>query len=257
MARIVWLGEVRDGRGPAGAGGSLVTRADYLFVLTVVGASVVSSVVLALMIVGPYAEAIIPAIVIPAVVSIPASLYLVRQRHKIAVLNRQLEALLRQDQLTGVLTRRYFLTGVQAAVGRGGAMLVIDVDAFKAVNDTWGHSAGDAVLGQIAGRIAAAAGPDIWVGRLGGEEFAVFAPGMEAAAGASLGERLRQAVAARPVAFEGTPIPCTISLGLALVPPGAAEIDPFMRAADRALYRAKRDGRDRLCLAAEPREARA
>lgn len=125
------------------------------------------------------------------------------------------------------------------------------------MNDTWGHPAGDRVLAEIAARIARAAGPGDRVGRLGGEEFVVFAPGLADDAGAALAEELRRTVAAAPILFEGTPIRCTISIGLAMVPAGAGDFDIWMRLADRALYTAKRKGRDQVCLAAAPREARA
>ncbi|WP_093992114.1 GGDEF domain-containing protein [Flavimaricola marinus] len=233
-----------------------MSRPDLRFVAVVVVASVVSSVLTTLLVVGPLVEAIVPAIVIPAVVSLPASIYMVRQRQKIQMLNMQLEDLLRRDPLTGVLTRRYFLNGVQSAMAGGGVLLVIDVDAFKSVNDTWGHPAGDRVLTEIAGRIGRAAGPDVRVGRLGGEEFAVFAAGVGLTDGQRLGEALRSEVAAMPISFDGTAITCTISIGLSMVPSDAEDVDPFMRLADRALYTAKQAGRDQVCLA-EPLEARA
>jgi diguanylate cyclase (GGDEF)-like protein len=257
MGSVVRLDNDRaraDGQAQPGRG---MARSDVMFVAAVVGASVLSSVLITVMIVGLLIEAIIPAVVIPTVVSVPASLYSVRQRLKIEALNAQLEELLRRDQLTGVLTRRYFLGAVQGPPTRPGALLVIDVDKFKLVNDTWGHPAGDRVLTEIAGRIGRAAGPGILVGRLGGEEFAVFAPGLAEAEGAALAEALRQDVAALPVLYEGTPIRCTISIGLALVPAGADSFDTYMRLADRALYAAKRKGRDQVCLAASPREVRA
>lgn len=255
MGRVVRLDKQHAGGGPPPGRRPVTSRTDVVFVVVVVTASIVSSVLSALYFVGPIAEAIIPAIIIPAMVSTPASLYMVDQRQKIQVLNHRLEDLLRLDQLTGVLTRRYFLSGVAAHLAGGGALLIIDVDAFKSVNDTWGHPAGDAVLTEIAGRIGAAVPPDVWVARLGGEEFAVFAAGVGGEAAERLGERLRRAVAARPIAIETTAITCTISLGLVVVPPGHSDIDPFMQAADRALYSAKRAGRDQLCLADAPRAA--
>lgn len=257
MGKIVRLERDRARLDKAVVPGRGMSRADVLFIVFVVGASVLSSVVVTLVMVGPLVEALIPAIVIPTVVSIPATLYLVRQRQKIQALNAQLEDLLRRDPLTGVLTRRYFLSAAQGPPTVAGALLVIDVDRFKGVNDTWGHPAGDRVLSEIASRIARAAGPEDLVGRLGGEEFVVFAPDLGEEAAADLAERLRRTVAALPILFDGTPIRCTISIGLAMVPAGADDFDVWMRLADRALYTAKRKGRDQVCLATTPRDVRA
>lgn len=191
-----------------------------------------------------------PAVVIPMGVSIPASAVVFRQRRVLADLNRQMLDLLRHDPLTRVMTRRYFLTTVEAEAEarRGGALLLIDADRFKGINDRFGHPAGDAVLVALAERFRAAVPADVLIGRLGGEEFAAFAPGRDGAAGWALGEAIRRAVKAGPVATDRGEIAISVSLGLSLLSPGGT-LAEAITAADEALYRAKALGRDRMCAA--------
>lgn len=113
MGNIVRLERDRSRLDRAVVPGLALSRADLLFVVVVVGASVLASGVITAIMLGPLVQALIPAIVIPTVVSVPATLYLVRQRLRIEALNRQLEELLRRDPLTAVLTRRYVLTAAQ------------------------------------------------------------------------------------------------------------------------------------------------
>jgi diguanylate cyclase (GGDEF)-like protein len=227
-----------------------LTLADWGAVAVVACVSVVLSVLATLASGAEGWDMLGPAIVIPIVVSVPASVVVFRQRRAMADLNRQMLDLLRHDPLTGLLSRRFFLSAVEAEVGRGGPLLLIDADRFKGINDRFGHPAGDAVLVALAARFRAAAGDDVLIGRLGGEEFAAFAPGQSGAAGVALGEAIRSAVRAGPVRNDGEEIACSVSLGLAVMEPGG-RLAEAIRAADEALYRAKALGRDRLCLADE------
>jgi len=127
------------------------------------------------------------------------------------------------------------------------ALAMADLDHFKRVNDSHGHPAGDAVLRETARRIRASLRRYDAVGRYGGEEFLIVVPGLGRPAGLDLAERLRLSVAERPVAFEGRPIPVSVSVGLTVAGPHDG-VDPaaLLQAADAALYRAKHAGRNRV-----------
>lgn len=171
------------------------------------------------------------------------------------MLTRQLDAeLLRyasRDALTGLANRRVVWeqglarAALAARHHRPLAVLMIDVDHFKKVNDGWGHAAGDAVLQAVARVLEQAAAPGDLVGRVGGEEFLVLPA--QAASAAALAERLRAAVAALEVEVEGAdPLRCTISLGHAETPDGCEPWQRLVTEADRALYAAKQGGRNRV-----------
>ncbi len=158
------------------------------------------------------------------------------------------------DALTGLSNRRYMEshlgTLIEQAVARGKplATLVIDIDYFKAVNDTHGHDAGDDVLRDFAMRIKKSIRGIDLACRYGGEEFVIVMPETDMAVAAMVAERLRRRIAADPFAIaEGTRhIPVTISIGIA----GLRDKDDtgaaLLKRADQALYRAKRDGRNRV-----------
>ena len=161
------------------------------------------------------------------------------------------------DSLTGLFNRRYLETHLAQLVGhainRGKPLSVItlDVDYFKTVNDTHGHQAGDRVLQELAGRIRGAIrGVDLAC-RTGGEEFVVVLPGTEIGIAQRVAERLRQAVANRPfTAAPGFALNITISAGVAALNGIDDNVDTILKQADQALYRAKREGRNCVILAA-------
>lgn len=158
------------------------------------------------------------------------------------------------DPLTGLLNRGALATRFelarQQARGRRSAVSVIvcDVDHFKAVNDTYGHERGDEVLQSLAEilRRTSATSDDAY--RIGGEEFLVLLPGHELAGAAEVAERLRVAVEAAPVAG----LPLTISVGVACASGADVVLPTLMAAADRALYSAKRAGRNRVSAGSLP-----
>ncbi|MCP5432190.1 MAG: diguanylate cyclase [Alphaproteobacteria bacterium] len=159
--------------------------------------------------------------------------------------------LARRDGLTKLRNRRAFdeeLAESFARLRRQGepfSLLALDIDHFKRVNDTHGHSAGDQVLRELAQTATSGLRPFDLVFRTGGEEFSVILPGTDAASAHEAAERLREAIAARPVAADGAQIPVTVSVGLAEAVDG---MDPkeLVEAADAALYRAKAEGRNRV-----------
>jgi len=166
-------------------------------------------------------------------------------------LDRSLEMAV-TDPLTGLRNRRYVRRHLDGVLrGAGAAVLLMDVDRFKAINDTHGHAIGDAVLQEVAARMRGQVRAADVVARYGGEEFLVVMAGTTAADVLAVAERLRAAVAAEPVAVDGLVLPVTISIGVAVATQGMGA-EQVLGAADAALYRAKRDGRDRVVLAEPP-----
>ncbi len=169
--------------------------------------------------------------------------------------NERLRFSSEHDPLTGLSNRRYFNERVLAVEGArpvGGCVLLADLDHFKRINDTYGHPAGDAVLAAMSQRLSAALRGDDKLVRWGGEEFlAVLGPMTPSQADATA-ERLLQAVRCEPVLWNGQLIRCTISIGYASFPMAGAATDITLDSAislvDKALYVAKRRGRDRACL---------
>jgi diguanylate cyclase (GGDEF)-like protein len=153
------------------------------------------------------------------------------------------------DGLTGLYNRRY-LTDRMAETTGTVSLLVIDLDYFKRINDTYGHPVGDSVLKETAARIAAAARDTDVVARYGGEEFVVLLPGTNEDEAALIATRIRDSIRAAPVIQLGLEIPVTASVGVATE--HAEDTDRLMDAADRAVYDAKSQGRDRVSVAREP-----
>ena len=158
------------------------------------------------------------------------------------------------DALTGLWNRPAILDLVQQEFSRARraagplALVMVDLDHFKRINDTYGHAAGDAVLCQVAARMCGAIRPYDSLGRYGGEEFLMVLPGCDPVDAAGLAERLRARIAGQPMDTpDGAAIPVTISLGVAATADAThAEAEPAIRAADDALYQAKRRGRNRV-----------
>ncbi|MEU8819296.1 GGDEF domain-containing protein [Actinoplanes sp. NPDC048796] len=154
------------------------------------------------------------------------------------------------DSLTGLHNRRYFTEELAARQAGGAlhpaALLVVDLDHFKSVNDTYGHLQGDVVLREAAARIAAALRPGDLVARWGGEEFVVLLPDTPEAEATGVAERIRRQVAAQPVRLTTGPVSVTASLGVATSRHGTDSM--LVERADQALYEAKRSGRDRVRL---------
>ena len=166
---------------------------------------------------------------------------------------RQAETRASTDALTGLPNRRYFDEYVGLLAQRRRAedrlgLLMIDVDRFKGLNDTFGHAIGDHVLRAVAGAIAGAVREDDVPTRFGGEEFAVLLRNPSEGIAVEVGERVRRAVAALDLRRLGVP-GVSVSVGVAVAARPGATIDGLIEDADNALYRAKRSGRDRVVAA--------
>jgi diguanylate cyclase (GGDEF)-like protein/PAS domain S-box-containing protein len=171
-------------------------------------------------------------------------------------LDENLHTLATTDSLTDLPNRRQFLARlteeflrVQRLDNQPSSVLMLDLDLFKGVNDTYGHTAGDAVLKHFARLMQNAIRKIDTAGRLGGEEFAIILPGADAMAAKASAERLRKVVATTPFVREGKTIPLTVSIGIATMGPGDRNEDAALTRADGALYRAKRNGRNRVEIA--------
>jgi diguanylate cyclase (GGDEF)-like protein len=169
---------------------------------------------------------------------------------------RRLSMQVDTDELTGAASRRHFFALAQAELDRqrryGGplSLLMLDIDHFKEVNDTHGHRAGDRVLCRLVGVCAEIVRRVDFVGRVGGEEFAILLPETGTEQAIAVAERLRAAVSqARVVREEGPPICVTASLGVATAKEAGENLDTLYSRADTALYAAKHGGRDRVCVA--------
>lgn len=179
---------------------------------------------------------------------------------KIDALERTLEDLRKEattDGLTGIANRRYFDMALQTMSGEAMnsgddlSLLLIDIDHFKMVNDTWGHATGDAVIQLVAATLAQNVKGQDCVARYGGEEFAVILPTTSINAAMHVGENIRTALARRmfaPRNDEESVCAVTVSIGAACYDPGEA-IAQLIQRADAALYQAKKTGRDRVVAA--------
>lgn len=164
------------------------------------------------------------------------------------------------DPLTGLYNRRYLDQRMREETGKAEryrlplSILMIDIDHFKRINDTYGHQVGDAVLNGIARVITGIARSTDIVARYGGEEILVIAPNTTISSAAAFAERIRAAVEAAPLIPAETcggyqALPVTVSIGVASPPPGIADAQALIKSADEALYRAKEGGRNRVVVA--------
>jgi len=164
-----------------------------------------------------------------------------------------LEQLACADALTGLNNRRHFLVLAEnewsrfKRYGRSVAFLMIDIDHFKSVNDTYGHDVGDKVIRSVGAALQKHKRTSDIVGRLGGEEFALILPEATLDSAVAAAERLRQPVVDRSIAIEGRSIAVTISVGASVSRADTAGIDELLKEAYLALYEAKRSGRNRVC----------
>lgn len=149
------------------------------------------------------------------------------------------------DALTGVPNRQHFLSSLPRNLQPGDAFIMLDIDHFKSINDRFGHEAGDDVLTGVAQAIAAAAGPGVLLGRLGGEEFSLFLRGQTGETALAVAERIRQAV--KGFSPASAAITTSASLGVA-VWSGTEDARTLRDMADQALYLAKHSGRDKVVL---------
>jgi len=172
-------------------------------------------------------------------------------------ITNELRHLAEVDPLTSVFNRRAFLTLLDKAVSSAQRtqtpvpVLVLDLDHFKTINDTWGHRAGDDVLRHFVALAIRCLRKEDVMGRLGGEEFAIFLPNAGAEGAHAVAERLRVLVESQPAAAGPQSIALTVSIGIALCGQGDSA-GAVLQRADEAMYLAKQRGRNRVEMAAPP-----
>ncbi len=163
-----------------------------------------------------------------------------------------------RDALTGLFNRAYFLNQIgpltehNAARGLGLAVLMLDIDHFKGINDRFGHDAGDLVLREVAGVLREATRAEDLVARYGGEEFVLALPVVAPDQATERAERIRESLSERRIVAGGTGLRITASLGLAFAPADRrCSASALITAADRCLYQAKNSGRNRIVFRPE------
>jgi diguanylate cyclase (GGDEF)-like protein len=171
-----------------------------------------------------------------------------------SLLHQQLRAAARTDAKTGLLNAAAWQRDADTEISRVArtrdslALLLLDIDHFKRVNDTYGHLSGDQVLAGLAEALRQRARARDVIGRFGGEEFVVLLPGAGADEARQAAERLREQIGATPIACDAGLVQVTVSVGVAVLGRHGNDIPGLLATADLALYQAKAAGRNQVCL---------
>jgi diguanylate cyclase (GGDEF)-like protein len=187
---------------------------------------------------------------VPIMVAVPVCYVMAGMALKLSEAHAQLKLLAHTDELTGLTNRRSFFERADEVLERASengddlALLIIDADYFKQLNDTYGHATGDAALQFITERLERCVRKTDLLCRLGGEEFAILLPGMDETGGSRLADRILEKIANQPMVWDSKIIEMSVSCGVADTTV-SYEMTPLFKAADDALYAAKSDGRNR------------
>lgn len=171
-------------------------------------------------------------------------------------LEEQLRAVAERDSLTGLDSRSHFMKRAQALLQRSRVeetsfcLFMIDVDYFKSINDTWGHTRGDWILAKIAEVFERSLRPTDVIGRFGGEEFVVGLPNTSPDDARIVAERLRRNVADLPLEDDMSELRLSVTVGIAVAHADDADLDSLITRADKMLYAGKRNGRNRVVMCA-------
>jgi diguanylate cyclase (GGDEF)-like protein len=180
--------------------------------------------------------------------SIPISWFLGNEMRKNEDLTLTLRNLVNRDRLTDAATRDYFFDRMDAEPDSYGVSLMIDIDHFKSVNDTYGHLAGDQVIRHVAKILRRSVREDDIVCRFGGEEFVVFLANQKTDDGVAIAEGIRKSIENEVIRLQETAISVTVSIGGSLKD-ALTDINNAISAADDALYQAKAAGRNQIRFA--------
>lgn len=182
-----------------------------------------------------------------------------RMHDEVSAAKERLERLAICDELTGLYNYRYLQSRLTEEFKRSEryreplSCAMVDIDRFKSFNDRFGHDVGDRVLAEVAARLRGTVREVDVVARYGGEEFLLVLPSTHLAGALTVAERVWRAMSGEDVRWDGGSERLTVSIGVALYPSrGVASRDALLKAADKALYRAKADGRDRICVFQDP-----
>jgi len=172
------------------------------------------------------------------------------------ILEKNLRQLADHDPLTGLLNRRSFVERVNQEISRSHrcnselSYMIIDIDKFKKINDTYGHLTGDVVLKEFSKKISGILRKNDFIGRIGGEEFAIALPGTSMESANKMGEMIRKEIAEHNLKYKSTNINFTVSIGISRFMLAKESINDVFSRADSALYRAKNSGRNKVCIMA-------
>lgn len=185
--------------------------------------------------------------------AIEAHLALVNTTELLNIRNEEVERLAITDSLTGLYNRRHFFELAEHELQHARryrrflSAIMLDIDHFKQVNDTYGHAIGDQVLQVVAEGCRQATRVVDVLGRYGGEEFVIILPETDLVATCKVAERLRQIIAEKTIDTEVGPVIVTASLGVSIIDDECSKLETLLAGADQALYVAKRSGRNRVC----------
>jgi diguanylate cyclase len=230
-------------------------RQVWLSTLLTTGISVAVPLIVVVLAIGPHMMMRIPSILfitglIPLFIAFPISLFAFNIVKTVNQTVEALDGLVKYDAMTGLIGRTHFMHMLDERRQGGGYLAIVDADNFKKINDSYGHEAGDVALKHIADAMIQIIGSHGIVGRMGGEEFAIYLPKLVAAQArllvASLGSHLR----GQGFDYRGAAICPTVSIGL-VADDCSGPVSSLFRKADRCLYMAKAKGRDRFVFEEE------
>ncbi len=232
-------------------------RVNVTVILTLL--SVAASVVLATLALSITGNPVLPisikiSIFVPLVIAPAVTWPIIGLLLQIDRLEKKIRADSHFDELTGLMSRRYFFDnaeqyfGISLRYDKIFSILLLDLDHFKRVNDTYGHIAGDVALRSIGARFAEFKRESDIVGRFGGEEFIFLLPETESAQAVSFAEKLRKMTEKTLIEYQGVFIHLTLSVGIATFSPAShpESLIQLINEADKALYAAKKSGRNRV-----------
>lgn len=229
-------------------------RKVLLWTGVIIGASIVVSDAVSTMVLnvlgnGINTAGLVAATLLPIILGAPQMFYMALRHQQLKHLNGQLDVLASTDWLTDCLNRRAFTARVSERLssGAGGTLLVVDADHFKAVNDRFGHEAGDEALQMMARIMRSTVRETDLFGRLGGEEFGIFLAGADFTTALVMAERVRFAVSRAQFAPHGESHALSVSIGGVTGSTGSSFTE-LLRRADQQLYCAKAAGRNRIEL---------
>jgi diguanylate cyclase (GGDEF)-like protein len=214
---------------------------------------ILTNVIMEVFSAGVNVQGLAVSIVMPIALGGPMTFFLMHKHEQLRYANEQLERMATTDWLTTCLNRGAFTGLVTRHLARqsihetSGALLIVDADDFKGVNDRFGHDSGDEALRQIAQAIRLAIRSTDVVGRLGGEEFGIFLANADLAAADHVAERIRRAVSNLRFQPNGADCPLSVSIGGATYA-ASTQFSDLYRLADQRLYEAKNTGRDRVAM---------
>jgi diguanylate cyclase (GGDEF)-like protein len=189
-----------------------------------------------------------------------ANAFMLRLLFELAQARDELALRATQDELTGVHNRRHFMDLAERELARcrryqtAGALLLVDADHFKRINDSHGHVCGDALLCEITRVTLGSLRLADLLGRFGGEELIIFLPHTDPLGALDVADRIRERVSELRMPWQGREVHTTVSIGVAAVEPGHASLDALIHDADTALFAAKEAGRN--CVRAAPIQPR-